>query len=39
LRPGSYANTTGTLTGAEAKSTLALPHANVPDAVYPVTPE
>ena len=39
LRAGSYATTEGGLTGAEAQSTLALPHPTVPDAVYPVTPE
>jgi len=38
LRPGSYATTTGSLTGAEAKSSLALPHGNAPDSVYKVTP-
>jgi hypothetical protein len=39
LRAGSFATTEGGLTGAEAQSTLSLPHATVPDAVYPVTPE
>ena len=38
LRPGSYATTTGDLTGQGAKSSLALPHANAPDSVYQVTP-
>ncbi len=39
LWPGSYATTVGGLTGAEAKSGLALPHEAPPDAVYVVTPE
>jgi hypothetical protein len=39
LRPGSFATTDGTLTGAEAKSTLALPQPTPPNAVYTVTPE
>jgi len=38
LRAGGFATTDGGLTGSEAQSTLALPHATVPDAVYPVTP-
>ena len=38
LRPGSYATTTGDLSGQGAKSSLALPHANAPDSVYQVTP-
>lgn len=39
LRPGSFASTESGLTGSEAQSGLALPHASVPDAAYPVTPE
>jgi RHS repeat-associated protein len=39
LRAGSFATTDGTLTGADAQSSLSLPHSTVPDAVYPVTPE
>jgi RHS repeat-associated protein len=38
LLPGSYATTTGDLTGSGAKSSLSLPHANAPDSVYQVTP-
>ena len=41
LRAGAYATTDGTLTGAEAQSTLSLPNRiqGPPNAVYPITPE
>jgi hypothetical protein len=39
LRPGGYATDIGDLSGAEAQSGLALPHAAPPDAVYTVSPE
>ena len=39
LRPGGFATSAGDLSGAEAQSGLALPHATPPNAVYTVTPE
>jgi len=39
LRPGGSATTLSDLTGAEAKSGLALPHAAPPNAVYTITPK
>jgi RHS repeat-associated protein len=39
LRPGGFATTAGGLTGAEAKSGLALPHTDPPNAVYVVMPQ
>lgn len=39
LRPGGYATDAGNLSGEEAQSGLALPHAEPPDAVYTVTPQ
>ncbi len=38
LRPGSYATSAHDLSGVEAKTGLALPHANPPNAVYTVSP-
>jgi RHS repeat-associated protein len=39
IRPGGWGTTAEGLTGAEARSGLALPHATAPNAVYTVTPE
>lgn len=39
LRPGGFATSVGDITGAEAQSGLALPHATPPNAVYTVTPQ
>jgi RHS repeat-associated protein len=39
LRPGGFATTVEGLSGAQARSGLALPHATPPNAVYTVTPQ
>jgi RHS repeat-associated protein len=39
IRPGGFATNAADLSGAEAQSRLALPHANAPNAVYTVSPE